>query len=117
MRFLLKWLRPERPPGVGLHPMRSVELDLSPAQTFGRSIHGIEQILGGIVRDSDRARGKIEATFGLINSERISVTVEPLDGGRSRVTIESRRGVSGQPPAGSQYIDALLDYVSARVGP
>jgi hypothetical protein len=112
MSFFFKWLRVQRPSGVALHPTRTVELEMQPAQAFDRAVHGIEQILGGIVGESDRARGTIEATFGLINSERITVAVEPLEDNRSRVVIESRRGVSGQPPTKSQYVDALANYLT-----
>ncbi len=111
MRFLLKWLRPERPPGVALHPSRTIELDMPPAQAFERSMEGIERILGGYVRDSDADRGAIEATFGLVNSERLMVTVQPLEGDRSRVIIESRRGASAEQRAASQYVDALANYL------
>jgi len=111
MRFLFKWLRPERPPGVALHPSRTVELDMPPAQAFVRSMEGIERILGGYVRESDAAKGTIEATFGLVNSERLMVTVQPLEGERSRVIVESRRGASAEQRAGSQYVDALAKYL------
>ncbi len=111
MRFLLKWLRPERPPGVALHPSRTIELDMPAAQAFVRSMEGIEQILGGYVRESDAARATIEATFGLVNSERLMVSVQQLENNRSRVIIESRRGASPEARKGSQYVDALANYL------
>jgi hypothetical protein len=111
VRFLFKWLRVERPPGVALHPTRTIELDVPPSAAFERSVLGIENTLGGVVRDSDRDRGTIEATFGLIDSERLSVAIEPLERNRSRVVIESRRGAMAQQPSGSQYVDALADYL------
>jgi hypothetical protein len=111
VRFLFKWLRPERPSGVALHPSRTIELDIPPEHAFQRAAEGIDRVLGGIVRETDPARGTIEATFGLINSERLTVRVEPLETNRSRVIIESRRGVTGEPPRGSQYVDALAAFL------
>jgi|SRR5579884_1106785 len=111
MRFLFKWLRVERPPGVALHPSRTIELDAPPSQAFRRSIEGIDRVLGGIVRDSNPDLRTIEATFGLINSERLTVRVEALERDRSRVIIESRRGVTGEAPRGSQYVDALANFL------
>lgn len=111
MRYLLKWLRPERPPGVALHPSRTIELDMPAARAFVRSMEGIERILGGYVRESDAARGTIEATFGLVNSERLMVTVQQLESDRSRVIIESRRGASPEARESSQYVDALANYL------
>jgi hypothetical protein len=114
MRFLFKWLRVERPAGVALHPSRMIELPTPPATAFERSIEGIDRVLGGIVRDADRTHFTIEATFGLINSERLTVRIEAIPGDRSRVIIESRRGVTGEPPRGSQYVDALAKFLENR---
>ena len=111
MSFIFKWLRPERPPGVALHPSRTVDLDLPFEVAFDRCIEGIEGALGGVVRERNPERGTIEATFGLVNSERITVSLERLDDGRTRVIIESRRGLSTQPARGSQYVDALAHFL------
>lgn len=111
MRFLLKWLRVERPPGVALHPRRTVDLDITALQAFDRARQGIEFTLGGIVRESSREGGIIEATFGLVNSERMTVHVEATETAKSRVVIETRRGVSGQPAPRSDYVDALARYL------
>ncbi len=111
MSFIFKWLRPPRPPGVALHPSRTVDLDLPFEVAFDRCIEGIEGALGGAVRERDPQRGTIEATFGLVNSERISVSLERLDDGRTRVIIESRRGLSMEPPRSSQYVDALAHFL------
>ena len=113
MRYLLKWLKPERPSGVALHPSRTIELDLPPAQAFSRCIEGIEHVLGGIVRESEPARGSIEATFGLVDSERMSVSITPLEEARCRVLIESRRGASAGPAKPSQYVKALAEFLQS----
>lgn len=75
-------------------------------------MEGIERVLGGYVRDSDASAGRIEATFGLVNSERLSVSVEPLESNRSRVIIESRRSLSPEPARESQYVDVLANWLS-----
>jgi len=56
--------------------------------------------------------GTIEATFGLIGSERLTCTIAGLEGGRSRVTIETRRGAQAGSPAASPYVKALADYLA-----
>jgi hypothetical protein len=111
MSFFFKWLRPERPPGVALHPSRTVEVDMPFEVAFDRCIEGIEGSLGGVVRDRDPQRGTIEATFGLVNSERLNVTLERMQDGRTRVIIDSRRGLSMEPARSSQYVDALAQFL------
>jgi hypothetical protein len=114
MRFFLKWLKIERPSGVALHPTRKLELEGSRDAVFDRCLRGIEQILGGIVREADRERGTIEATFGLVNSERITVTLQAMEPERTRVVIEARRGASFEPAKPSQYVTALAKYLESR---
>lgn len=113
MSFFLKWLRVERPSGVALHPARRVDLDLPPADAFDRCIRGIEEVLGGAVRERDKAGGFIEASFGLINSERMNVRIEPREEGGSRVRIESRRLASAQQASESSYVQALAEFLQA----
>jgi len=67
-------------------------------------------VLGGVVREE--CPGTIEATFGLIGSERLTCTIAGLDDGRSRVTIETRRGAQAGHPAPSSYVKALADYLA-----
>jgi hypothetical protein len=111
VRFLLKWLRSERPAGVALHPTRTLELELPPDEVFERALRGTEHTLGGIIRDCNRQLRTFEATFGLINSERLTITVQPLETQRTRVIIESRRFASGQVPSASHYVEVLADYL------
>jgi hypothetical protein len=111
MSFFFKWLRPERPPGVALHPTQTVELDLPYEVAFDRCIEGIEGVLGGVVQDRDVEGGRINATFGLVNSERITVTLQRKAEGGTRVIIESRRGLTAEPARGSQYVTALAHFL------
>ncbi len=111
MRFLFQWLRPPRPSGTALHPTRTVDVDEPFAQVFEGSVHGVEQVLGGVVRDADGERGTIEATFGLIGSERVTITLQDMGERRTRVTVESRRGAAVGASQHSQYVDALIAYL------
>jgi hypothetical protein len=111
MSFIFKWLRPDRPSGVALHPSRTVELDVPFEVAFDRCIDGIEGALGGAIRERDAEHGTIEATFGLVNSERLSVSLGRMEDGRTRVLIESRRGLSTEPARSSQYVDALAHFL------
>lgn len=113
MKFLREWLRVERPAGVATHASQTVELDCTAGEAFRTCIRGIEDVLGGAVREADQQRGTIEATFGLVNSERLTCSVAALDARRARVAIESRRGPSAEPAKPSQYVRALADFLQA----
>lgn len=117
MSFIFKWLRPERPGGVALHPVRIVELDEPVEAAYGRCAQGIERVLGGVIRETDERHTHIDATFGLVNSERITVTLEPVNDARTRVTIESRRVLSAEPVRTSQYVGELAKFLSPGTKP
>lgn len=113
MKFIRDWLRVERPQSVALHPSQTLELDEPYSTAFERCVRGIEDVLGGVIRDSSEQRGSIEAAFGLINSERLTCTLTSLDERRTRVLIESRRGASAQPAKSSQYVRALAEFLQS----
>ncbi|HKU68287.1 MAG TPA: hypothetical protein VJP85_10970 [Candidatus Baltobacteraceae bacterium] len=112
MKFLREWLRVQRPPGVATHASQTVDVDLTYAQAFHRCVRGIEDVLGGAVREADDRRGTIEATFGLINSERLTCTLSRMEGDRTRILIESRRGISAEPAKPSPYVRALAEFLT-----
>lgn len=112
MKFLRDWLRVERPPGVATHASQTVELETPYGDAFAKCVRGIEDVLGGAVREADEQRGSIEATFGLVNSERLTCDISRLDEQRTRVRIESRRGPSAEPPKPSQYVSALAAFLA-----
>jgi hypothetical protein len=116
VKFLRDWLRVERPSGVGLHAAQTVELDRPYDEVFALCVRGIEDVLGGAVRERDERRGIIEATFGLIDSERLTCIIERIDPERARVTIESRRGASAEPAKPSQYVHALAEFLQTNAG-
>ena len=102
-------MRLNRPPGVRLHPSRVVDLDVPQPEALERCRRGIERILGGVVRET--GEGTIDATFGLIFSERLTCAVTALDGTHSRIAIESRQGPQASAPPGSHYVDELARYL------
>jgi hypothetical protein len=107
---LSAWLGIDAPKTAALHPARSVELDLTRDAAQARCRYGIEGVLGGVIREE--RPGAIEATFGLIGSERLTCTIAAMDGGRSRVTIETRHGAQPGNPPPSPYVKALADYLA-----
>lgn len=111
MKFLRDWLRVERPAGVATHASQTIELRQPYEQAYQACIRGIEDILGGAVRDADETRGSIEATFGLVNSERLTCTLQRITEQSTRIIIESRRGASAQPAKPSQYVRALAHFL------
>lgn len=113
MKFLREWLHIERPPGVALHASQTVDVHGSFAVVFARTAGGIEQVLGGVVRSSDDRAGVIEATFGLVDSERLTCTISRIGDDRQRVRIESRRGARGEPAKPSQYVHALARFLES----
>jgi len=113
VQFLKRWLHIDRPDSAAIRPTRRIVVEKPYDETFDRSVTGIENILGGVVRDADRAVGSIEATFGLTFGERLSVSLEREDEARTAVRITSRRGVQAQARQHSDYVEALATYLSA----
>ena len=113
MSFFFKWLRTRPPERLILHPTRRLEVPAPFDAVFARCTAGIEGPLGGIIRETDTSRGIIEATFGLIDSERLTCTLQRVDSDRTGVIIESRRGPRLNEESGSSYVNALADYLLA----
>jgi hypothetical protein len=111
VNFLRRWLSVERPPGIALHSSQSVELDCAFDEVFERCTHGIVDVLGGTIDQASAARATIEASFGLIHSERLTCTLRREGDKKTRVFIEARRGASTGPTQPSQYVRALADYL------
>lgn len=111
MKFLRDWLRVERPAGIAPTTSQRVEMDLSFADAWKKCVHGIEEVLGGAVREADERQGTIEATFGLVNSERLSCSLKMRGERATDVLIVSRRGASAQPAKPSQYVRALAEFL------
>lgn len=114
MRFLRDLLHVGSRSAV-LHPTAILEVSSAPEETFERVVRAIGDLLGGTVRSAEPAAGRIEATFGLIDSERLTCTIEPSTHG-TRVTIESRSGPRMQPRTASLYVDALANALRQNAG-
>lgn len=111
MKFLRDWLRVERPAGIAPATSQRIEIDLPFADAWHKCMHGIEEVLGGAVREADERQGSIEATFGLVNSERLSCSLQMRGEGATEVLIVSRRGASAEPAKPSQYVRALAEFL------
>jgi hypothetical protein len=107
---LSAWLGIDAPKTAALHAAQSVELDLTQDAAQERCRYGIEGVLGGVIREE--RSGTIEATFGLIGSERLTCTIAAIGGERSRVTLETRRGAQAGNPPRSPYVKALAEYLA-----
>lgn len=110
-RSLIRWLGLERTT-MRLRPSRTLLLDVPYDAAFDRACDGIANVLGGTVRERDRAGGYVEASFGLTFSERIACTFQRIDDARTRVTIEARRQLQTRAPETSPYVDALANYLA-----
>jgi hypothetical protein len=106
VRFFLKWLRGDRPAGVALHPSRTIDVESPAAAAFDRCIAIVQDDLGGHVTGSVRP-SSIEAAFGLVNSERLTISIEPMEQTSCRVTLQSRRIAAPQPPGASPYVERI----------
>ncbi|MDQ2680766.1 MAG: hypothetical protein M3Y21_07075 [Candidatus Eremiobacteraeota bacterium] len=113
MSFLLKWLGigVDRTANIGLRPSRTLELAAPIDRVFERCIDGLENVLGAIVRERDPQAGTIDASFGLMFSERIFCGLDTIDETHTRVRIESRRNAQAELPKGTQAIDRLAQFL------
>lgn len=111
MKFLRDWLRIERPAGVAPTASQRLEIDLSFSDAWRKCVAGIEDVLGGAVREADERQGTIEATFGLVNSERLTCSLKERSETVTEVLIQSRRGASAQPAKPSEYVRALAQFL------
>lgn len=115
MKFFRNWLRVDRPSSAALHPTRTLVIEAPASAVYAACISAIEHTLGGHVYEQNAAAGRIDATFGLVNSERLSVTLAALEEEKTRVTVESRRGALSQQRASSDYVDALTNYLMTSI--
>ena len=111
VHFIKKWLGPDRPAGLAVYASRAVTLDAAFQEAYARCVHAVEDVLGGTLESTDAAQGVIEARFGLLHSERITVSLERVDSGHTGVRIQARRGITAQPAPSSQYVDAMCAYL------
>lgn len=113
MSFLLRWLglTIDRPEGLSVRPARTLDVPLPFDEAFDRCMSGLRDAVGANIAASDRAAGTIEATFGLINSERIACTVRRDGATQSLVTVESRRIAGAGLSKGSAVLERLAEWI------
>lgn len=117
MSFLLRWLRPQTTAKVGLRPHRDVTLALDYDGAYSRVLETLDAALGANVTIDDRRAGLIEAGFGLINSERVRVSLEHESGTVTRARIEAFYPAGVAIPERSKAVEALADALEAGVAP
>jgi hypothetical protein len=89
MSFILKWLRPDTTTRIGMRPHRIVELELAIDDAYRHVLKLVDHELGANTSIEDPQTHFIEATFGLINSERIRINLEKIDKTHTRIRIEA----------------------------
>ena len=109
MSFLLKWLglASEATNEISVRPARAFSVSLEYEAAFYHCVRGLEDVLGARVRELDAGRGTIDASFGLMFSERIACLLRPAEVGTTHVIIESRRIAGAQLPKGTPVLDRL----------
>jgi hypothetical protein len=117
MSFLLKWLRPDTSSRVGMRPHKNVELPLNIDEAYGRVKKLIDRELGANISIDDPKTHFIEATFGLINSERIRVSLEGIDENGTRVRIEAYYPAGMKIAEKSAAVNALANALEAGIAP
>jgi hypothetical protein len=101
---------------IGLRSHRDVTLSLDIEAAHDRVLDALVKTLGANIYGDDRATHEIEAGFGLVNAERVRVTLEIEDATHTRVQIEAHYRAGFDRPTHSQNVDALADALEAGVG-
>ena len=117
MSFFLKWLKPDLKSRVGLRPHRKLTVEMTWDAAYVRALELLDSRLGANVTIDDRRGGFIEAGFGLINSERVRVTLERQSDLLTGVRIEAFYPAGATVPERSRYVDALADALESGVTP
>ena len=110
--FLRKWLGfdRKREPFI-VRPARTLQLALPFDSAFARVLEALDSAVGAQVRDANRERGTIDATFGLTFSERIACSLRRIDADHTEVTIESRQPATSHPTGDFTVLNALVNYL------
>lgn len=107
-KSLLTWLGLQKAtPIVGMRPHREIELAADIAQARERCLRALVEVAGANVQSDDGRT--IEAGFGIVNSERLRITLEPIDPATTQVRIEAFYPARLSPPPRSMAVDALTN--------
>jgi hypothetical protein len=107
-------LRKRAAPQVGLRAHRDVIVPLEIEAAHERVLDALVKTLGANIYGDDRTAHVIEAGFGLVNAERVRVTLESEGAAQTRVQIEAHYRAGLERPAQSRNVDALADALSSR---
>jgi hypothetical protein len=100
---------------IGLRAHRDVVLPIGIDAAHERVLDVLVKTLGANVYGDDRATHTIEAGFGLVNAERVRVSLASEGGAQTLVQIEAQYRAGLERPASSRNVDALANAVEAGV--
>lgn len=109
MSFLLKWLKPETSHKISLRPRQDVTLEIAYDDAYANTKTAIEQTLGANVTIDDKSTHLIEASFGLVNSERIRCTFDCKTESTTTIRIEALFPAGANIPKESRAVEALAE--------
>lgn len=112
--WLIRTMRGKRT-NVGMRPHREFIAARPQADVFAAARDAIERTIGANVYRASESEGTIEAAFGLVNHERLIVSLEALDVRQTRVVVEAFYPAGVERPARSQAVEILADTLEARV--
>ncbi|MGB6984931.1 MAG: hypothetical protein WBD74_03020 [Candidatus Aquilonibacter sp.] len=107
-------LRKRVAPHIGLRAHRDVVVPVGIDAAHDRVLEALVKTLGANVYADDRAHNAIEAGFGLVNAERVRVTLASEGEALTRVQIEAQYRAGVDRPAQSRNVDALADALAAK---
>jgi hypothetical protein len=97
---------------VGLRAHRDVSLSLGLEAAHERVLDALVKTLGANVYVDDRVAHVIEAGFGLVNAERVSITLVSEDAAHTLVQIEAHYRAGLERPSNSRNVDVLADALA-----
>lgn len=100
-----------------LRPHREFTVAMGYGEAFARTRVAIERAIGANVYRADESSGTIEAAFGLVNHERLIVTLEAQGEEATRVAVEAYYPAGMKRPGRSQAVEMLADAIESGVGP
>ena len=110
---VLGWLGLDRPePGIGLRPHGEFEIACGAEGAHARCVDALINVAGANIQADDGTT--IEAGFGVVNSERVRIALQPIDAATTRVRIEAFYPARLAPPPRSMAVDALTRALQAR---
>jgi hypothetical protein len=113
--WLLRKMRIDREP-VGLRPHREFVAPVTRARAFALAVETIERTIGASIYRADEPAGTIEAAFGLVNHERLFVTLEAAGDEQTRIIVEAFYPAGLTRPQRSQAVEVLADTLESRIG-